>query len=116
VLRLFERVLLIDVVICGISLLVWFFLFEHTVKSLSNILVVLGAITIVIGAYFVFGEKKLLANLDYQWGRSVSGGGPQERKMQDIEDLNRSYKHSTPFFIAGLIGIGLGILIHILFG
>ncbi len=115
-LRLFGKVLLIDIIICGISLLVWFFLFGHTAKSLSNILVVVGAITIVIGASFVFGEKTLLADLEYQWGRSVSSVGHEERKRQDVEDLNRSYKHSTLFFIAGSIGVGLGILIHGLFG
>jgi hypothetical protein len=115
-LRLFEKVLLIDIVICGISVLIWFFLFEHKIKSLSNILVVFAAITILIGASFVFGEKTLLGDLGYQWGRSVSSVGPEERNRQDVEDLNRSYKHSIPFLIAGAIGVGLGILIHGLFG
>jgi hypothetical protein len=113
---LFEKVLLIDIVICGISVLIWFFLFEHKVKSLSNILVVFGAITILSGASFIFAEKTLLADLEHQWGRSVSSVGPEERKRQDVEDLNRSYKHTTPFFIAGPIGIGLGILIYGLSG
>ncbi len=114
--RLFEKVVLIATIIAGISLLVWFFLFEHTAKSLSNIFEVLGAITIVIGSYFVFGEKTLLADLQHQWAWSVSSIRPDERKRQDIEDLNRSYRHSIPFLIAGAIVVGLGILIHGLFG
>jgi len=77
---------------------------------------VLGAITITIGASFVFGEKILLGDLGYQWGRSVSSAGPEERRRQDVEDLNRSYKQSTPFFIAGLIGVAFGILIYGLLG
>ncbi len=69
-LRLFEKVLFIDIIICGISVLIWFFLFEHRVKSLSNISVVLGAVTILIGASFIFGEKTFWADLEHQWSRT----------------------------------------------
>lgn len=115
-LRLLEKIVLVDIVIFGISLLAWFFFFERTVKSLSNTLVVLGAITIAIGTSFLFGEKAVLGDLEFQWGRSVSSARPEERKRQDVEDLKQSYKQSTPFFIAGLIGIVIGILFYGLLG
>ena len=112
----FKKVLILDIVVCGISLLLWFFLLEHTAKSLCNVLVMLGAITVVVGAWFVFGEKTLLGNLDHQWARSVSSFGPDERRGQDIKDLKQSETQSFPFLIAGAIAIGAGVLIYELFG
>ena len=85
-----------------VGLAIWYFM-KDSETSLQDILFYVGAVPIVIFTIERLGHFFGRGDPSYQLSRSVSKQSPNQRAVQDLQDIKSKLKSGLNWIIAGLL-------------
>jgi hypothetical protein len=114
--NIIKKVIIIDIIIILLSIVLWVWLGKNYTISIADMIFILGSLITGCGAYFIRGAK--IGSVDYIYfqSRLASQIDYHDRSRQEMEYIEKSYYNATIFFIAGLVAIGVSVIVYKIVG
>jgi hypothetical protein len=114
--RIVKIAIIIDIIIIILSIILWVLCGKNAAISIVDIVFILGSITTGCGAYFILGAK--IGSVDYIYFKSrlASQINYNDRARQEMEYNEKSYYNATISFIAGLVAVGVSVIVYKIVG
>lgn len=114
--RIVKIAIVVDIIIIILSIMIWALWGKNDIISIVDIVFVLGSITTGCGAYFILGAKYGSVDYIYFQSRLASEINYHDRARQEMEYNEKSYYNATIFFVAGLVAIGVSVIVYKIVG
>jgi hypothetical protein len=114
--NIIKKAIIIDIIITILSIIIWGLWGDNAAISIVNIVFILGSISIGCGAYFIIGAKEGQVDYIYFQSRLASQINYHDRLAQEMEYIDNSYYNATICFVAGLIAIGVSVIVYNIVG